>query len=306
MPGRACPIGPNLRHPGMPGLACPPGIVDSARQIATSRNGDHRFRLEADLLGLFRVGALGPAACAPRLEGRIPELPPGVRVYAFGDVHGRLDLLRELEGRALSEACGTARTRHIYLGDFVDRGPDSRGVIEHLLQPPPERIERVLLCGNHDRWFRDYLLTGQCEVDWLIHGGIETLASYGITMEPDAERACHPSVWRHVLEKVPPAHCRFLRDLGTLVEVGDYAFCHAGVRPGRPLATQLEADLYWIREPFLSHRGEFGKIIVHGHTVVRRPEQRTNRIGIDTGAVWTGVLTCAVLEGAEVRFISTG
>jgi len=251
-------------------------------------------------------GVSGPAG-EPWIDGRPPRLPDGVRVYAIGDVHGRLDLLTELEDMVLGDATrpGAPRDVHIvHLGDYVDRGPDSRGVLDRLTEPLHGRVRRVLLCGNHDQWFKGFLNSGRWDPNWLDYGGRETLASYGVGgARPGAREAeAHAELARAIL----PRHRRLLTGLQPTWRLGDYLFCHAGVRPGRPLDRQTAEDLYWIREPFLSWRGAFGAVVVHGHTVVERPELRANRIGIDTGAVWTGRLTCLVLEGDRRRFITTG
>jgi serine/threonine protein phosphatase 1 len=249
--------------------------------------------------------SIAGAACEPRLDGRAPAVPEGLRVCAFGDIHGRLDLLRALEQRVMAEPTAAERTLFVYLGDFVDRGPDSRGVLEHLTAPAPRQVDRVFLCGNHDYWFRSFLETGQCDQDWLMNGGMLTLASYGITLDRLSSLANPPGGGQSTFRTLVPAtHQRFLFRLEAIHVLGDYAFCHAGIRPGRSIEEQVEADLMWIREPFLSHRGEFGKIVVHGHTPVAEPEIRRNRIGIDTGAVWTGRLTGLVLEGSDRRFLT--
>lgn len=227
-------------------------------------------------------------------------LPDGLRIYAVGDIHGcacRLAALHRLIA-ADAEARPAARMVLLHLGDYVDRGPDSAAVIARLLGPAPSpRLETVHLLGNHDAMMREALRPGASERAigaWLANGGEATLLSYGL-------RARERAAWG----RVPEPHRRFLEDRPLVWLAGGYAFVHAGLRPGVPLAEQREEDLLWIREPFLAAPpGSFPLVVVHGHTPMRRPEVLPHRIGIDTGAVFGGPLTCLVLEGAECRFLS--
>jgi len=247
----------------------------------------------------------------PQIAGRPPVVPAGTRLYAIGDVHGRLDLLREMEALIEEDLAAARRPLHtvlVLLGDYVDRGFDSRRVLDHLIGVSPlRRLPRVLLLGNHDLWLREFLAGAPVGESWLQFGGDATLASYGVGLDrtlPEAERLA--AARAALLERFPEAHRHLLERLEPAFSFGDYFLCHAGVRPGVPLEAQSEADLLWIREPFLSYTGEFGKIVVHGHTPSEEPVVRRNRIGIDTGACWTGRLTCLVLEGDEQRFLATG
>lgn len=247
----------------------------------------------------------------PQIAGRPPVVPAGTRLYAIGDVHGRLDLLREMEALIEEDLAAARRPLHtvlVLLGDYVDRGFDSRRVLDHLIGVSPlRRLPRVLLLGNHDLWLREFLAGAPIGESWLQFGGDATLASYGVGLDrtlPEAERLV--AARAALLERFPEAHRHLLERLEPAFSFGDYFLCHAGVRPGVPLEAQSEADLLWIREPFLSYTGEFGKIVVHGHTPSEEPVVRRNRIGIDTGACWTGRLTCLVLEGDEQRFLATG
>lgn len=255
-----------------------------------------------------RLAELPPAR--PEIAGRPPAVPAGTRLYAVGDVHGRLDLLEQLEELILEDLAAETRPVQpvlVMVGDYVDRGFESRGVLDHLIERPLRGFARVLLLGNHDLWLRAFLAGEPVGEAWLQYGGDATLASYGVGLDrslPEAERLA--AARAALLERFPPAHLRLLDELGLAFEFGDFFFCHAGVRPGVPLEAQSEADLLWIREPFLDYPGEFGKIVVHGHTPSEEPVVRHNRIGIDTGACWTGRLTCLVLEGTEHRFLSTG
>jgi serine/threonine protein phosphatase 1 len=233
-----------------------------------------------------------------RAPGSVPE---GTRVYAVGDVHGCLESLCRLHG--LIEADLAARpVAHpvlVHLGDYVDRGPDSAGVLQRLMAGPgPAGIaETVNLCGNHEAMMLAALDRRDDEGvgHWIGNGGYHTLTSFGL------ERLLEASQWA---ERLSPEPLGFLYGLAHMHRVGGYAFVHAGVRPGVTLAAQSADDLLWIREPFLSSSAAFEAVIVHGHTPVRAPVVRPNRIGIDTGAVMGGVLTCAVLEADRVGFIS--
>jgi serine/threonine protein phosphatase 1 len=192
----------------------------------------------------------------------------------------------------------------VTLGDYVDRGPDSRGVIERLMRNPfPTSL--VALKGNHEALFESFLDDPPVAGQWRRLGGLETLHSYGVSvaslmMGKDYEKAAEA-----LRAALPPAHLEFVRSLWTSLSVGKYFMCHAGVRPGIPLERQSEEDMLWIREEFLSSRADFGKIVVHGHTPTESPEVLPNRINIDTGAFMTGRLTCAVLSKGRPRFLST-
>ena len=231
----------------------------------------------------------------------LAAVPAGRRVYAVGDIHGRLDLLDAAFARVAADdaARAPAETMLIFLGDLVDRGPDSAGVIERLRRLAAERAGLRFLLGNHEEVFL-LALTGDVRATRLFCriGGRETLLSYGVAPD-EYERLSYEEVAERLAALVPPSHREFLGGFEHLVVVGDYAFSHAGVRPGVPLAEQREEDLRWIREPFLDHRGALEKVVVHGHTIREEVEFRRHRIGIDTGAYATGRLTVLALEGAE-------
>lgn len=238
-----------------------------------------------------------------------PRAPDGMRLYAIGDIHGRDDLLADLLARIGEDArsAGPGRMVLIYLGDYIDRGLQSRQVIERLSAGAPEGFEAVHLKGNHESAMLEFLHDAQFGRTWKYYGGLETLHSYGIhdlMLSDDREEFERA---RCALEQhLPEGHRRFLEGLNLSVAFGDYFFVHAGVRPGIALARQAEDDLLWIRDDFLQSRASFGKVVVHGHTPQEEPVFRSNRIGIDTGAYMTGVLTCLVLEGASHRLIQTG
>jgi len=189
----------------------------------------------------------------------------------------------------------------VYLGDYIDRGPCAREVLDILIDRPLPDFEHIHLLGNHEA-FLLAVLDGVRDADvWLLNGGDETLRSYGIRL---SEIIGDPAVLRAALARnLPEAHERFLRGLGLSHVEGDYIFVHAGIRPGVALDAQNPDDLLWIREPFLSSSLDHGKVVVHGHTPGRTPDQRANRIGIDTGACYGGRLTALVLEGTQRRFL---
>jgi serine/threonine protein phosphatase 1 len=241
---------------------------------------------------------------------RQPCLPEGQRIYAVGDIHGRLDLLDQMLRMIEAddgERASAARRTLIFLGDYVDRGPHSRGVIETLLNGTPAGFEVICLKGNHeDLLLRSIMAEPMALLSWAGNGGLETLASYGVLREGREEAPLRTGEIADALgAAMPPAHLAFFRELELSVSFGDYFFVHAGIRPGVPLTSQDEQDCLYIREPFLSHRGSFGKVVVHGHTPVREPEVRPNRIGIDTGAFFTGHLTALRLEGETHGFLAT-
>ncbi|MER2520311.1 MAG: metallophosphoesterase family protein [Bdellovibrionales bacterium] len=235
-----------------------------------------------------------------------PRVPDGQRIYAIGDMHGCLDLLKDLMAKiAQDQQDSTAPARLIFLGDYIDRGLSSRQVIEYLLNlnlTPPDWLPPDFLIGNHEQVMRDILNGQHPEMleNWLRFGGRTTLQSYGI--RPQGELAAMISALH---AKVPPSHVNFLENLSASVTYGDYFFCHAGVRPGRSLMAQTENDLVWIRHEFLDHVGAFEKTVVHGHTIFPNVALSPQRIGVDTGAYATGHLSALALEGNKQWVIQT-
>jgi serine/threonine protein phosphatase 1 len=234
-------------------------------------------------------------------------IPEGRRVYAIGDIHGRLDLLRTLMAQIDRDdaARGAARTEIIFLGDLVDRGPDSAGVIDYLIAARASGRDCTFLGGNHDEVFL-HAAEGDRKAAAGLHrmGGRETALSYGIS-EAEYEEGGFDALATLLRERVPAEHIAFLRALGEWHRVGDYVFVHAGIRPGRAMEEQRGDDLRWIRAGFLEHERCHGAMIVHGHTITDEPDFRTNRIGIDTGAFRTGRLTALGLEGGERWLLAT-
>jgi serine/threonine protein phosphatase 1 len=241
-----------------------------------------------------------------RVRGRRPSLPAELRIYAIGDIHGRLDLLDELLARISSDIAlrPTARPLYVFLGDYIDRGSASRETIDRLIEHGKTH-ESVFLKGNHE------LIAIKCLSDrglfdqWLRLGGLETLVSYGVPAETLANGKQIAELQSAFHGALPQAHFRFFRDLKNSFECGDFFFAHAGVKPNVELSRQKENDLLWIRGEFLTSTDDFGKIIVHGHTPTHEIEVAPNRINIDTGAFATGRLSCLVLEGEELSVIDT-
>lgn len=235
------------------------------------------------------------------------SVPAGVRVYAFGDIHGRLDLFDQLLDivEADDRARGQAETHIILLGDLVDRGPDSAGVVERAIQLSQCGLRFDCLMGNHEEVFLESFSSAQVLRFFLRIGGRETILSYPITLAEYRELEIEALQVR-LNEIVPQAHRDFLSKLTDQVRVGDYLFVHAGIRPGVGFDEQRTKDLRWIRDDFLDDERDHGAIIVHGHTITESVEECTNRIGIDTGAYMSGELTAIGLEGSDRWYLSTG
>ena len=247
-----------------------------------------------------------PGLSELRVRGRRPSLPAELRIYAIGDIHGRLDLLNELLARISSDIAlrPTVKPLYVFLGDYIDRGSASRETIDRLIEHGKTH-ESIFLKGNHE------LIAIKCLSDrglfdqWLRLGGLETLVSYGVPAETLANGKQIAELQSAFHGALPQAHFRFFRDLKNSFECGDFFFAHAGVKPNVELSRQKENDLLWIRGEFLTSKDDFGKIIVHGHTPAREIEVGPNRINIDTGAFATGRLSCLVLEGEELSVIDT-
>jgi serine/threonine protein phosphatase 1 len=232
-----------------------------------------------------------------RYERRAPSLPDGVRVYAVGDVHGRADLLRDLlQNIELDVALNPVqRPVVIFLGDYIDRGPASREVIELLIELE-KGLEVILLRGNHEAFALDFLQDPHVLDSWRNYGALETLLSYGVTPSVHLSSQKTVELAHAFAATLPESHRRFLSKLKTSYSCGDFFFVHAGIRPGIPFDKQREKDLLWIRREFLESDVDFGKVVVHGHEPVEHPDIRFNRINIDTGAFATGRLTCLIIE----------
>jgi serine/threonine protein phosphatase 1 len=236
------------------------------------------------------------------------KTPEGERIYAVGDIHGRADLLQELIGQIRKDMRWgePERCTVVFLGDYVDRGAQNREVLDLLSGDPVPGAATVSLIGNHEAVMLQFLQDAEIGRDWVRFGGDATLASYGIRVRREDPSIGDLLDAQETLRRdLPAQHLRFLKDLKLSYLAGDYLFVHAGVRPGVPLAEQDGNDLIWIRNQFLQSDADFGCVVVHGHTPDLEIQSRHNRIGIDTGAYFSGKLTAAVLEGETRRFLTT-
>lgn len=235
-----------------------------------------------------------------------PSAPPDSVIYAIGDIHGergKLDLLHSMI-RADARGRDAARKVAVYLGDYIDRGPDCPGVIESLTGDPLPGFEAIFLKGNHEEFLLNFLETGDSSSGWLHNGGLKTLEEYGVGVRGHSLWRPESGELRDALEEnLPAPHRRFLEGLALYHVEGDYLFVHAGIRPGHALEDQTAADMLWIRNRFLDSDEDHGFMVVHGHTPRDFPEIRPNRIGIDTGACYDGKLTALVLEGEKRDFL---
>ncbi|WP_246152782.1 metallophosphoesterase [Sphingomonas montanisoli] len=228
-----------------------------------------------------------------------PRVPAGTRVYAIGDIHGRLDLLLPLLAhiKADNGAREAAEAHVVMLGDLVDRGPYSAETVEFVISALPTFATFHILMGNHEESMLRALDPADDQTGnlWLKFGGYETLASYGVPVSLlGGEDLPAADV---LAQYVPMRHRAYLKGLGDTARFGDYLFVHAGIRPGIPIDAQDQVDMHWIRRDFLDHKGDLGAYVVHGHTISSTPDMQANRIGIDTGAYRSGTLTALGLEG---------
>jgi serine/threonine protein phosphatase 1 len=242
-----------------------------------------------DLIRRLWAAPLAPVQKRPRIT--IPE-ERVADIYAIGDIHGRLDLLQSVESRIISHGARRQRPAIVMcLGDYIDRGPQSRQVLDHLIKRLPAPFYRICLCGNHDDIFLSFLQDDAFDPLWLEFGGDKTLESYGIDssyllkMDPSGR-----DLKRIARQTIPEAHVAFLQKLPIAVSIGRNLFVHAGIVPGKPLYEQSDSDLMWIREPFLSEGPLQDIMVVHGHTPASDFQYGPNRVGIDTGAFASGRL----------------
>jgi serine/threonine protein phosphatase 1 len=235
-------------------------------------------------------------------------IPTQQRVYAVGDIHGRLDLLDKLLASIESDnlARPAANTTIVFLGDLVDRGPESAGVVERLRLLAETDRKLRFITGNHEEVF--YHAVNDEGVESLKFfcriGGRETILSYGVS-EMEYNAMDYPELKAALVEMVPESHLEFLAGFEDMIEIGDYVFVHAGIRPDIPMRDQRPRDLRWIREPFLSHSTPHSRMVVHGHTIMADIDMQPNRIGIDTGAYASGKLTALCLQGEDRWVLKT-
>lgn len=236
-----------------------------------------------------------------------PHGPEGYRAYAIGDVHGRLDLLDQLLVKIEADMAGRPRAQNmvVFLGDLIDRGPQSAQVIERLRTWRAHDATTVFLCGNHEEVLLR-VLAGEPTVlaDWLKFGGAQCLASYGLSATGLGDEG-EPAALAAIKAAIPADHQTFLASFADTFRFGDYLFVHAGIRPGRDVSAQEQKDLRWIRHPFLDDVTDHGFVVVHGHTISEVVEERANRVGIDTGAYRSGILTAIAIEGGQRWFLDT-
>lgn len=250
-----------------------------------------------------RIQEMEPAG-RRRGRRRLRLDPPLPTIYAIGDVHGCFRQMLDAEARIredLKQSPGEAMV--VYLGDYVDRGPDAAAVLDHLSKEHQDGLGRIALCGNHDEAFLNFIRDPLAWIYWLgpDFGGARTLASYGIDVEGVLEGGS--GVLETVRDAIPQRHVDFLASLPVCLQAGRYLFVHAGVRPGVSLEAQTDEDLIWIREPFLSVGPGLPLITVHGHTPSATPEFRPGRIGIDTGCFATGRLTVLKIDASGARVL---
>lgn len=244
----------------------------------------------------------GPARIhVPSTGGRL--------VYAVGDIHGHVDqldnLLKQIAADAAPSAAGQ-RPLLVFLGDYVDRGPQSRAVIDRIIAAADDdRFDVVALKGNHEDAMVRFLSDPAFAPAWIANWGQATLVSYGVPPPSAFDPAACEAVQAQFAAALPDRHRAFLAGLRLSLEVGDYLFVHAGIRPGVPLDAQAERDMIWIRYDFLESDEAFEKVVVHGHTPADRPERKSNRINVDTGVYFSGVLTAVRLEGEQQRFMQS-
>jgi serine/threonine protein phosphatase 1 len=250
------------------------------------------------LAGLFRPRQRSEPLNVVRLSA--PQRPP--LIYAIGDIHGCLEALLALEAQIIDDAHGVEGEKWlVYLGDYIDRGPQSAQVVEHLLGPPPDGFKRICLRGNHEATLLAALEDPVALQDWLTFGGDATLLSYGL----DADRVDSlryggraSSRLQLVRAYIPDEHIRFFGELASILIVPGYIFVHAGLRPGIAVAEQDAEDMIWIRDEFLDIAHDYGAVVVHGHTIAAEPELLSYRIGLDTGCFATGRLTALKIDAA--------
>lgn len=231
--------------------------------------------------------------------------PAGMRLYAIGDIHGCVDELAEMHRliAAEIERDKPSDWRVIHVGDYIDRGPDSRGVISHLIHARARDERFIMLGGNHDIGLLEFLDQPTPNGLFVRFGGIQTAASYGVQLDVDSPAGIERG-HAALTKALARGHLDFLTSLRFSVSFGDFFFCHAGIKPGVPLERQKQDQLIWIRDEFLDYPHLHPKVVVHGHTPAAEPELRPNRVNVDTGCYRTGILTALVIDGAETRFLT--
>jgi diadenosine tetraphosphatase ApaH/serine/threonine PP2A family protein phosphatase len=242
-----------------------------------------------------------------RKPGQGPAGAKGYRAYVVGDVHGRIDLLDELLAAIHADLRRrpARKTLLVFVGDLIDRGPGSAQVLERLRTYRHHGVRPIFLLGNHEEVLLRILGgDGSLIAKWCSFGGAECLESYGVDYRQFARLGEEESL-AAVRSAIPPDHVKFLEGFDDSCRFGDYLFVHAGIRPGIALDQQRQTDLRWIREPFLFDETDHGFVVVHGHTISPEVEERPNRVGIDTGAYKTGILTALAIDGTDRWYVDT-
>lgn len=290
------------------GSECKTEDIHQADTLAVVSQDNHNEKHQAILHNHLMLSDIIRKFQKPKQPHVVPYVPGDHRIYCIGDIHGRADLLKQLHKNIQTDAKNhKGKNIIVYVGDYIDRGEQSCEVIDILLSHPLKDFDHVFLRGNHERAMLDFIDYPGAAAAWLTFGGREALNSYGIPLDhiPSMQ---HVGELAHKLdEALPDAHRHFL--IETCMDswqCGSYYFVHAGIRPGVPLEEQTQEDKLWIRDEFLGSTISHGAIVVHGHSITQVPEILPNRIGIDTGAYATGVLTCLVLEGRKQRLLQTG
>jgi serine/threonine protein phosphatase 1 len=268
-----------------------------------------RWRSSSAPIEASRGHAMHTPIFSLRAQPKTPRhvFPAGRIGFAVGDIHGRADLLDRLLTQIEANGAGAnERPTLVFAGDYIDRGRDSRAVLDILTSARACAFERRFLLGNHEQMLLDFLAHPASGRRWLQMGGMDTIASYGVRPpRPFAGDRELEDAACALRDAMPVSHLDFLQGLERFVEIGDCLFVHAGIDPKKPLKAQSDRDLLWIREPFLTYERRMSHRVVHGHTPVRTPSVSPERIAIDTGAYATGVLTAARLEGAGATFLTT-
>jgi len=241
------------------------------------------------------------------LDYPTPHLAAKQRIYCIGDIHGRYDLLKKIHTLILADAEDYAdEITVVYLGDYIDRGSESKQVIDYLLSKPLPQFKSIFLRGNHEQVLLDFIAPyNPPSNQWFNFGGLSTLSSYNVRLKGIPNIADLPAIQEDLRQQLPASHLDFFQASQTYYQQGDYYFVHAGVKPKLKLEKQIATDLLWIREEFLNSTDFHGKMIVYGHSITDKPDIQLNRIGIDTGAYYSNKLTCLVLENTQQRFLVT-
>ena len=236
-----------------------------------------------------------------------PSVPAGTKAYVIGDIHGRIDLVKNLHHFICEDIKKSRQQKYyvIYLGDYIDRGDASKEVLDYLITNPLSNVEQIFLKGNHEQALVDFI-KNKDNLDWINIGAMATLYSYNVRVKPELKIADKIAFLHQAFVKLfPQKHLDFMLKLKRYFILGDYLFVHAGIHPQKTLAAQTDNDLFWIRDEFLLCNDIYPYIIVHGHTVTPDVQIFNNRIALDTGAFATNKLSCLILESDKIKIVDT-